>query len=212
MKNNIIFLDVDGVLNGYSVLSTLGWNIACIFNFKEWYRKKTDPSGIHKNKVKILSKIVSKSNAKVVMTSTWRDGYWKTPYNEMTDREKQLVDLLEEYNIEVIDITGHSKDNKRGKEILYWLSHNLDKVNNYVILDDESSTLSYFFYRDKLVKTHRLVKFFNYNFDTCGLRKRNVKEAVKIIMSDYDINQYIKKDMSEKEIDYFYYNYYKHIY
>ena len=87
MKEKIIFLDIDGVLNGYNFWSILGWRLACLTHndkITEWYRKTTDPCGVHENKVKRLAKIVHKTKAKVVMSSSWRDYFWKVPYEEIT--------------------------------------------------------------------------------------------------------------------------------
>ena len=58
---NIIFLDIDGVLNGYNFWNLLGWNIISKFNsdrLKGWYRNITEPFGVHESKVKRLAKIV----------------------------------------------------------------------------------------------------------------------------------------------------------
>ena len=32
----IIFLDIDGVLNGYNFFTDFGWRIACFFNIKNF--------------------------------------------------------------------------------------------------------------------------------------------------------------------------------
>ena len=54
------------------------------------------------------------------MSSTWRDMFWKVPYNEKTYNQKKLVNLLNKYNIEVIDSTPKSPDGRRDKERLAW--------------------------------------------------------------------------------------------
>lgn len=69
----IIFLDIDGVLNGYNFWNVLGWKLCCLTKsnkLKNFYRKLTDPCGIHESKVKRLGKIVDKTGAKVVMSSS----------------------------------------------------------------------------------------------------------------------------------------------
>lgn len=88
-------MDCDGVLNGYNFWSLFGWKLVCLSHneyIKDWYRKVTDPCGVHERKVKRLSKIVKSTNAKVVMSSTWRDMFWKVPYNEKTYPFKNTVD------------------------------------------------------------------------------------------------------------------------
>ena len=127
MKNKIIFLDVDGVLNGYNFWNILGWEIVLLFKserLRNWYRELSDPCGVHKNKVRRLAKIVRMTDARVVMSSTWRFSYWKYVNAESDgyDDIRKLAYLLYKNNIEVIGITPNSKDGRRDKEILSWLS------------------------------------------------------------------------------------------
>ena len=73
IKQKIIFLDIDGVLNGYNFWSLLGWKLACLSHseyIKDWYRRVTDTCGIHESKVKRLAKIIKKTDAKVVRSSS----------------------------------------------------------------------------------------------------------------------------------------------
>ena len=182
----IIFLDIDGVLNGYNLWSTLGWNLVCFLKnkkIKEWYRKSTNPCGTHESKVKRLAKIVHKTNAKVVMSSSWRNGFWNVPYEEKNERQKELTDLLIKYNIEVIDITGKSKSGRRDEEIKEWLNNHINEINSFVILDDERFDLECFV-NNHLVQTSetkkgQMIKG-HWNENT-GLKRKHVKQAIKIL-------------------------------
>lgn len=177
----IIFLDIDGVLNGYNPISLFGWKFACLTKnnkIKSWYRKISNPTGIHKNKVKKLSKIIKKTNAKVVMSSCWRGSFWKTPYEAKTENQKTLTDLLNKYNIEVIDITPYSNDGKRDKEILSWLSNNEEKVDGFIILDDESADLQCF-KGSNLIQTITLSN--KGKKKSTGLTNKHVKAAIKYL-------------------------------
>ena len=52
---NVIFLDIDGVLNGYNFWNLLGWDIISKFHsnkLKGWYRELTEPFGVHERIVK----------------------------------------------------------------------------------------------------------------------------------------------------------------
>ena len=121
--------------------------MACLSHsehIKDWHRRVTDPCGVHESKVKRLVKIKKKTEAKVVMSSSWRFGWWNTLYEDMFDDQRKLTDLLNQYNIEVIDITPKSPDGSRDKEILAWLSKHEDEVGNFVILDDERFDLECF--------------------------------------------------------------------
>jgi len=134
----IIFLDIDGVLN--------------------LRRRERDKFGslFHKSWSDNLNNIVEETDAKIVISSTWR----MSGLRFMQDMWKQRKLLGE-----VIDITprmyfskGISDSVPRGCEIQNWLRHNgfqrinwcektqleyLEKsiVKNYIILDDDSDML-----------------------------------------------------------------------
>jgi hypothetical protein len=186
---NIIFLDIDGVLNGYNRWNTLGWNIICKFNsekLRNWYRELTDPSGVQEKKVKLLAEIVHSTNAKVVMSSCWRHSYWKFVHGESDydiDRIKKLASLLNKYNIDVIDITPKSKSGRREDEIIAWLSRHEDEVDNFVILDDENFDLQCFVDKE-LVQTSSISKgeiIRGFDSEDTGLKRKHVKQAIKIL-------------------------------
>ena len=191
MKYNIIFLDIDGVLNGYNFWTHLGWKLACLSKndkIKSWYRKITDPCGVHERKVKRLSKIVKATNAKVVMTSSWRFGWVKIPYEDAPKDFRKLSDLFIEYNIDVIDITPdlHRKNLKRDRKILQWLYENEDKVDKYIILDDENTLLPYYKDDERFIQTSSVAKgvmICGHYKENTGLKNRHVEEAIRILNS-----------------------------
>jgi hypothetical protein len=57
---------MDGVLNGY------GYFTRPIFYLYKLFGKRYKVFGVHERKVKRLAKIVKKTNAKIVISSTWR--------------------------------------------------------------------------------------------------------------------------------------------
>lgn len=174
--NKIIFLDIDGVLNGYDFFRIVGWRIACCLHIQKWYKQHTRrPFTIHEEKVKRLAKIVHSTNAKVVMSSSWRNIFWNDPYEDKSEDQKLLVDLLDKYNIEVIDITPESLDGRRDKEILQWLLFH--ESCNFVILDDEKADLKCFV--DNLVQTSSIFK--GYWCMSAGLKRKHVKKAIEIL-------------------------------
>lgn len=117
MKSKIIFLDIDGVLN---VMSQEFDDYGQLFN----------PIF-----VKNLADIIEKTNAKLVISSTWR----------FSGREF-MMNMWRHRNLpgEVIDATpdlGFNDNIVRGDEIKAWLEKNIDKVDNYCIIDDDDDML-----------------------------------------------------------------------
>lgn len=181
-EHNIIFLDIDGVLNGYNYWNLLGWNIVSKTHIKKlinWYKKVSEPFGVHESKVKILAKIVHDTGAKIVMSSSWRHSWWNTPYEKQLDEQKKLTDLFKKYNIEVIDITAKSTTNRRDKEIATWLSRHEDNVNNFIIIDDEKCL----FYEDRLILTTSVIRskvIKKLVIRNTGLKRKHIKQAIKL--------------------------------
>lgn len=182
---NIIFLDIDGVLNGYNKWNLLGWRIVSKINYKPlelWYKHITNPFGIHESKVKRLAKIVEATNAKVVMSSSWRRDWWKCPYEEQYKDQRQLTDLLNKYNIEVIDITPTLKSGARGQEICQWLSKHKDMVNSFIILDDETFDMSPFTTSPRFIQTSEVPKdvmIMSRPNKNSGLKRKHIKLAIR---------------------------------
>ena len=186
MKNKIIFLDIDGVLNGYGFWSCFGWKIACLTHnetIKEWYIKISDPCCVHENKVKLLSKIVNATSAKIVMSSSWRSAFWKIPYEKKNPDLKKLSDLFDKYNITVIGITPRINIGERADEINAYISEHKNEIDNFIILDDERFDLECFA-NTKLIQTSTVKKgeiIKGYWHENTGLKRKHVKKAIKLL-------------------------------
>lgn len=105
----VIFLDIDGVLNCQKTVERFHGFIS------------VDPL-----LVKRLNRILKETDAKIVLSSTWR----------LFEDNKEI---LEKANIKYIDITPDFHTT-RGEEISDWLSRH-PEVERYVILDDDSDML-----------------------------------------------------------------------
>ena len=153
----IVFLDVDGVLNCSSTKDTCDGYV-----------------GIDDEKVKLLKKIVGMSNAKIVLTSTWKF-YW---HKELGLKNKQdsfanhLDKKLNEQGLSIMDKTEDEGLN-RGDGILEYIRHLKWKgvdVYKFVILDDEM-----FDYKEtKLTKNLIQTSYFN-----GGLGIKHVRRAIE---------------------------------
>lgn len=181
---NVIFLDIDGVLNGYNFWNLLGWNIISKFRsnkLKCWYRELTEPFGVYERKVKRLAKIVHKTDAKVVISSSWRFSLQSSNLT-LTDDDKKLLDLFDKYNIEIYGCTPRSKSGKRDEEIKAWLSKHKE-VNKFIILDDENFDLQCFIGKELIqtssVPRGRMIKGRWYK--NTGLKNKHVRQAIKML-------------------------------
>lgn len=180
---NVIFLDIDGVLNGYNFWNLLGWNIISKFHsnkLKGWYRNLTEPFGVHERKVKRLAKIVHNTmNTKVVISSCWRFGLQS---NRLTDDKKRLLDLFDKYDIKIYGYTPRSEDGKRDEEIKAWLSKHKE-VNKFIILDDENFDLQCFIGKELIqtssVPRGRYIK--GQWYENTGLKRKHVRQAIKML-------------------------------
>lgn len=153
----IIFLDIDGVLNGRYTEESFGGYVF-----------------VSDEKIILLKEIVDSTNANIVLTSTWRRGWYiKDRHPSQSSEEVWLFEALQEklgeYGLELTDYTeelGH-----RGEEISKWLkNHNGEAVESYVVIDDMDE--------DELrPHTSRLIK----TNSAEALTESDVDEAIKIL-------------------------------
>lgn len=117
----VIFLDIDGVMNIFTA---------------DYIAEGFPWSGYEPSAVKNLNDIISETDAKLVISSTWRLHYTK----------EEMQEGLSRWGVagEVIDMTGicdglrTKKDfsaSSRASEIYDWLADHAD-VRSYVSLDD----------------------------------------------------------------------------
>lgn len=190
----IIFLDIDGVLNGYNSFSLLCWKISKLLRIEKFYKKhRIDPFGIHITKVKRLAKIVNETGARVVMTSSWRFRYQRYCYdilNEINGGDKaadhdsdivKLHKLFGKYNISVIGFTVSGPT--RGQEINDWLESH-DTPDSYIILDDENSDIVPYVDLSRFIQTSTVpigCLITGKGCENTGLRRKHVKLAIQIL-------------------------------
>ena len=145
---NIIFLDIDGVLNSHRKLI-------------EVYNKTHKPHSGYNYPfdelcLENLKTLVEATNSKIVITSTWR--------KDKEGRDK-LIQALKEYELDQ-HIIGYTPilNQPRGIEIKEYLA-TLEHQPNFIILDDDTDMESLI---DYLIKTNIQV----------GLTKENIEEAI----------------------------------
>lgn len=136
----IIFLDIDGVLNT-EAFSVAFWEFCKIQNIAR-PQAKSDANIIMRDEfgirfdpmaLRALKLIIEKTEAKIVISSTWRLSgceVMKLMW-EMRDLPGEVIDITPSFNT----IAGTC----RGDEIADWIKGN--DVSSYVIIDDDSDML-----------------------------------------------------------------------
>ena len=129
--SKVIFLDIDGVLNSNF------WN-------EDHQKEISDGKYIDTEKVKLLAKLVNRSDASIILHSGWR--FWfDSDLKPMRPEAGYLESLLGDEGISVAGMTPDltteeiRKTKKFSKvkadEILMWLKNHPD-VHSWVVLDD----------------------------------------------------------------------------
>lgn len=147
----IIFLDFDGVISTYEK----GWRFDV-------------------EKIELLKEIVDKTDAKIVVTSSWKrgftevDNFIKSFYDKPRNKDLKNVTIFDWFAKSIYDITDNN-GSWRGDEIQRWIDKHNEEIESYVILDDDSD------FRDN--------QLFNFvQTDTYeGITSREVKLCIKIL-------------------------------
>lgn len=179
----IIFLDVDGVLNGYN--TRLHIAVQLIKLFKQPVAKYIDIFSVHIMKVFILFLITKISGSNIVLTASCRSGYWKSHIEEMNSRVRKLYKLLKLFHIEVIGITPDEPKN-RGAQIKTYINNCNYKIESFIIIDDEMFDIKDYYSQDRLLCTignpNRLIKYKCCGiYDGAGLKFKHIIPALKIL-------------------------------
>ena len=160
----VIFLDFDGVLNGADWLrKTQNGNVDPA-GYAHYINNPCDPELVSR-----LNRIVATTNAKIVISSSWRIGYTLAALRGF------LKKAGFEHPHSIYDRTPrlNGADDQRGDEIQAWLDRYIETekhhVETYVILDDDSDMKHL---KHKLVQTNTLV----------GLQDEHVDRAIAILM------------------------------
>lgn len=144
----IIFLDIDGV-----------------FNSEDWYVSDDPKRGkgyFDPECVKLFNKIIEKTDAKIVVSSSWRTDINIDVTLKNVGIKGDIIGKTEYFATGVNHLC-------RGNEIDKWLWDNEDKWDNYCIIDDDA---------DMLLK--HIDNFVNTDYKY-GLTERDVKKAIKIL-------------------------------
>ncbi len=147
----VIFLDIDGVLNS-----------------RAYDRERTISDGnIDLTRLPLLSKIVERTGARIVMSSSWRI-HWDKASEACDAIGEELNETFISAGLEIYDKTPVIGD--RAKEISAWIKVH-PEVDGYVILDDIFGGWGE--HEEHLVKTSPLIGR--------GLGEKHVSDAIRIL-------------------------------
>ena len=150
----VVFLDFDGVLNSQKYID---WDVAL------YTSAQIDPRA-----VALVNDLVSRSDAKVVVSSSWR----------LIHTDRGLSRLLGErgFSGEIIGTTprlhstGLGIPRGRGDEIRAWLNEYREQVEGFVVLDDNGDEMG-------PVARHLILAD-----PACGLVDSDVERACEVIL------------------------------
>ena len=114
MKNKIIFLDIDGVLNT-----------------RDWVEKKNP--WVDENKVSLLASLCDITGAKIVLSTSWREILLEPDVIGEESAFFKAVQLFKEYNLEILGMTP--KLETREQEIMAYITSN--NIRSWVVFDDK---------------------------------------------------------------------------
>lgn len=165
-KENVIFIDIDGVLN----------------NHNSMFIKSIDKCGANLSKdcTDLFRILLEKTNSKLVVSSSWRSAREERLFGFNNTR---IISAFEDAGFHQLPdfvfaegVTKHLNTGKRGDEIQEFLDrHRLD-IGNYVIIDDDSDMLPHQYAH--FVQTDR----------TEGLSIVNICHAGRILGSEISWN------------------------
>lgn len=158
----VIFLDVDGVLNSEEDLRVRvenGTHQGLLY------------AEVEDRPLVLLKKLVDKSDAKIVVSSSWRIGCERSGRESIfgAGLYNKLVKRLADYDLEPFDITPSLSNKQRGDEIREWMQNCNEDIESFVILDDDNDMCEF-------VDTNLVLTDYKY-----GLTEELVEKALKIL-------------------------------
>lgn len=144
---NYIFLDIDGVMN----------------NRIDWMQKvdnKSEKFLGHRmfcdKAWEMLSEVVRKTRAKVVLSSSWRIGFYEREdgiiLNKNNPHAEMLMNYFYQYDIPLVGLTTKVYD-LRGIQIQEYVEENFTKDDKWVVLDDEEFDIRNLVPKEQFIKT-----------------------------------------------------------
>jgi len=133
----VIFEDINGPLIPFDEESKV-----------DYHKYFSDENKWSKDAMSNLNTIIEKTDAKVVISSSYRDEKTKSRIEEMM--------IKAGFKYKIYDLIGNEKSKSRGEDIKKWLSNN-KIVSNFIIIDDKKKDFNDIFSKKHIIKTtHKL--------------------------------------------------------
>lgn len=165
MKQKIIFLDIDGVLN-----SERWYKLYMVSSLKH---NKDIYEDINPFSISNLNIVLDYTKAKIVISSTWRFAF------ENICKKLYESKLLKDSIIDKIDGYEFDQEYGRAQLIQNYINEHKDEIENYVILDSDFTPL-------KNQKQH-FIKINKY----IGLSGKNCLQIIAILEKEFSLNEII---------------------
>ena len=171
MEDRIIFLDIDYVVNGQHTEEKIGGQ-----------------SGVDPEKLELLKNLVNYSPAKIVLTSSWRNYWDESLYDDPVRSEddpspkkygKYLNEKFAEKGLRISGKTENIHWQLRGIEVLKWIQDH--DVHRFVIFDDGYFDWHKYGLGDFWVDTFSVDGAPNYD----GLTEEHIEKAKQILDEKY---------------------------
>ena len=123
------------------------------------------------DKIKLIKKIVDETDAKIVVSSSWRADTIENTIKRSFKLQSETNETITWFINHLYDVTPY-KSSERGVEIKVYLDRH-PEVDNYVIIDDDSDMLD-----------EQLYHFVQTNFED-GITEIEANRAIKILNKKY---------------------------
>ena len=181
----VIFLDIDGVLNTSETF---------IERKKHWEETGVWIIEIDEFRVEYLKQIIDETEAKVVLSSTWKKDFENIDGKIIPIHEKGvgLLNILNKHGIELYDILKKGYDLSREELITIWLNEHSD-IESFIVIDDETTHLKKFIGKE-LIKTSFLSDgVMLKNMDDCmGLCENHISIAIQKLNNGKELKKNLK--------------------
>lgn len=154
---NILFLDIDGVLNSEKYYLSLT-------------HEEMREIPLDQRCIAWLKHIIDETGALIVLTSSWRGG-WDRDSSRLSTEGQILNRIFSEHGLSIYDKTPVLHTGRRPAEIRNWLENCGLKIHRFVIIDDYD-----FGWKKQKMARH----WVRTDFNDVGLSERQAEEVIAL--------------------------------